>query len=184
MRKLSLERGGFRPALSLSVFWVLGIFVLLFFAGCNALSGYSEELLYPEDISSVYVEMFDSQSFRRGVEYKLTDALAKRIEVETPYKVISSRDRADSVISGQILSVGASVLTSERETGRALEKEIEVRAVVSWKNLKTGELLMNNTPVSGTASYSEWQSQGFEYASSLAANNLAQRIVEQMEKEW
>ena len=148
------------------------------------MSGYSNESLFPEEVGSVYVEMFDSRSFRRGGEYELSDALAKRIEAETPYKIISSRDRADTIISGQILSIGESWVSSEREVGRALEKEVEVRAVVNWKNLKTGELLIDNQSVSASASYSEWQNQSFRYASTLAANNLARRIVELMEKEW
>jgi hypothetical protein len=135
-------------------------------------------------VSSIYVEMFDNKSFRRGVEYQLTDALAKRIEAATPYKIISNREQADTVMSGQITSVGESVLSSERQTGRPMEKQVELRAVVSWKNLKTGELLIDNQSVIASASYSEWQNQGFDYASTLAANNLAQKIVELMEKKW
>ena len=156
----------------------------LIFCGCAQVSGYSSESLFPADVSSVYVKMFESRSFRRGVEYDLTDALAKRIEAETPYKIVSSPDRAETVISGQILSVGTSVLSTERRIGRALEKEVVVRAVVNWKNLKTGELLIDNESVSATATYSEWQNQSFDYASTLAANNLARKIVELMEKDW
>ena len=148
------------------------------------MAGYSNESLYPDDISSVCLEMFDNQSFRRGVEYELSDALAKRIEAETPYKIVSSRDRADSVISGRIVSIGESVLNIERKTGRALEKKVELRAVVNWKNLKTGELLIDNVSVGASANYSQWQNQSFAYGSTLAANNLARRIVELMEKEW
>jgi len=148
------------------------------------MGGYSNESLFPENISSVYVEMFDNQSFRRGVEYELTDALAKRIEVETPYKIISSKDRADTIISGQIVNISESVLSSERKTGLALEKEVQLQAVVNWKNLKTGELLIDNRPVAASASYSQWQNQSFGYASAIAANNLARRIVELMEKKW
>jgi len=128
--------------------------------------------------------MFDNQSFRRGVEYELSDALAKRIEAETPYKIISSRDRADSIINGQIVSIDESVLSIEREVGRALEKEVQLTAVVSWKNLKTGELLIDNQSVSAQATFSEFQMQDFSYASALAANNLAQKIVELMQKKW
>jgi hypothetical protein len=163
------------------IFFGLIVASLAGFCGC---AGYSNESLYPGEVGSVYVEMFDNRSFWRGVEYELTDALAKRIETETPYKIISSRDRADTVISGQIVSVDESWLNTERQTGRPLEKEVEVRAVVNWKNLKTGELLIDNKSVSASASYSEWQEQGFRYGSTLAANNLAQRIVELMEKEW
>jgi len=153
-------------------------------AGLCGCAGYSDESLFPQEVSSVYVEMFDNKSLWRGVEYELTNALAKRIEAETPYKIISSRDRADSVISGQIVSIDQLWISTERETGRALEKEVELQAVVNWKNLKTGELLINNQSVSASASYSDWQKQDFLYASNLAANNLARRIVELMEKEW
>jgi hypothetical protein len=166
---------------SFVLFFCVTIASLVGFYGC---AGYSNKSLFPEDVSSVYVEMFDNRSFRRGVEYELTDALAKRIETETPYKIISDRSRADTIISGQIVSVNESWLSTERQTGRPLEKEVELQAVVNWKNLKTGELLLNNQSVSASASYSEWQQQGFLYGSTLAANNLAQRIVELMEKKW
>jgi len=149
--------------------------------GC---AGYTNKSLYPQGIGSVYVEMFDNQSFRRGIEYELTDALAKRIETQTPYKIVSDRDRADTVISGRIVRASEAVLSMERQTGRALEKEVQLRAEVSWKNLKTGQLLINNKTVSASASFSEWQNQGFAYGSTLAANNLAGRIVELMASDW
>jgi hypothetical protein len=158
--------------------------VCLAFSGCGSMKGYSTESLFPDNIGSVYLEMFENQSLERGVEYDLTDALAKRIETDTPYKIISSRDRADTLMSGQITSIDTAVLTGERQTGRALEKEVELQALVSWKNLKTGELLLDSVSVNASATYSEWQNQGFRYASTLAANNLAQKIVELMEKQW
>jgi len=183
MRKVSRTRcTGSKILMQLCIYAF--VYFILGLCGCSEMSGYSNESLFPNEVSSVYVEMFDNRSFRRGVEYELTDALAKRIEAETPYKIISSRDRADTVISGQIIQVSESVLSSEREIGRALEKEVELRAVVNWKNLKTGELLIDNKTVLASASYSEWQNQDFGYAASLAANNLARRIVELMEKEW
>jgi len=152
--------------------------------GCGKIAGYSNESLYPETVGSVYVEMFDNMSFRRGIEYELTDALAKRIEAQTPYKIISDRNRADTLLTGKLVKVNELVLVTERETGRALEKEVELAATVNWKNLKTGELLIDNKTITASASYSEWQSQSFGYASALAANRLAQKIVESMEKEW
>ena len=148
--------------------------------GCD----YSDESLYPGQVSSVYVEMFDSASFRRGHEYVLTDALAKRIEAETPYKIISNRNRADTVLSGYISAVGETILADEQQTGLPLEKQFEITAVVSWKNLKTGELIIDSETASAAASFSEFQDQSTEYASRLAANRLAERIVEMMQKSW
>ena len=152
--------------------------------GCAEIAGYSNESLFPEDINSVCLEMFDNQTFRRGVEYELSDALAKRIELETPYKIVSSPDSADTVISGQIVSMGELALSIDRDIGRVLEKEVELQAVVNWKNLKTGQLMIDHQQVSASASYSEYQMQDFKYASSLAANNLARKIVELMERKW
>ncbi len=148
------------------------------------MTGYSNHSLFPAEVVSVCLEMFENESFRRGVEYKLSDALSKRIEAATPYKIISSKDRADSVISGQIVQVNELVLSVERETGLPLEKELLLKAVVNWKNLKTGRLLIDNKSVTSQATYSTYQNQDFSYASALAANNLARKIVELMEIEW
>jgi len=167
-----------------AILCLLSSILCLLSSGCNGIGGYSNESLFPQELSSVNLEMFDNQSFRRGVEYELSDALSKRIEAETPYKIISSRDRADSVISGQIVSINESVLSMEREVGQALEKEVQLKAVVSWKNLKTGELLIDNQTIRAQATYSEFQNQDFSYASALAANKLAQKIVELMQKKW
>ncbi len=157
----------------------------LFLAGgCGPSTGYSNASLFPSDVNNVYLEMFDNRSFRRGIEWTLTDALAKRIEVDTPYKILSNRDRADSVMSGQIVMAGESVLTIERDTGRALEKEVVLTAVVNWKNMKNGKLMVNSRTVTAVATYSDFQGQDFTYASDVAANKLAQDIVQLMENPW
>ena len=167
------------------------VFVLFFisvlsvcFCGCSGLKGYSNESLFDEDVKSVYVEMFDSISFRRGAEYVLTDALAKQIEASTPYKIVSDRSKADTVLGGQIVGISGGAISTEYETGRALERDVVLAATVNWKNLKTGELLVDDIRVSASANYSEWQNQGFDYGTSVAANKLAKRIVELMENEW
>lgn len=154
------------------------------FCGCAGTAGYSSESLFPKEISSICLEMFDNRTFRRGVEYELSDALSKRIESDTPYKIVSNADLADSIMRGQLVSISESVLTTEREIGRALEKEVQLKAVVTWKNLKTGAMLLDNRTVTAAASYSEFQMQDFGYASALAANKLAQRIVELMGNNW
>jgi hypothetical protein len=161
-----------------------------FLCGCTAvllagcLGGYSSQPLYPQDVKSVYVEMFDNTTFRRDLEYDLTDAIAKRIDAETPYRIVSDRSRADTVLSGKIIAINDSVLTVERSIGRALESQAEVIAQFSWKNLQTGQYLIENKKISATAAYSEFQQQSFDYASKSAANKLAERIVEQMQTGW
>jgi len=153
----------------------------LILAGCQ---GYSTKSLYPTDVRTVYVEMFENTTFRRSMEYTLTDALAKRIEAETPYKIVSSRDRADTVVTGRIVNARGAALSTERNIGRVLEQDIELTAVVNWKNLRTGDLIIDNRSVAAAASFSQWQRQGETYGANLAANNLAVRIVELMRTQW
>jgi len=162
----------------------------LWIGGCEigGLDTYQNTWLYPNDISTVYVEMFDSRSFRRGHEYPLTDAICKRIEAQTPYKIVSDRDAADSVLSGQ-MSIYSGVLSRERYGGGTLENEATVVVSVSWKNLKTGALLINNESVMASASYSpklpsQQGRQGFQYAAGVAVNRAAERVVELMETRW
>jgi len=152
-------------------------------AGCG-IGDSTNKSLFPADVGSVYIEMFDNRTFRRGVEYMVSDALAKRIESDTPYKIVSDQDRTDSVMRGQVVVITESILTLERETGRALEKEVILTATVNWKNLRTGRMMINNQAVTAAASYSDFLSQDFTYASSLAANKLAEKIVEVMQNNW
>jgi len=159
--------------------------VLLFLPGCNMdKQGYTNEWLYPDDVETIYVKMFDSLSFRRGHEYVLTDAICKKIEAQTPYKIVSDMNLADTVLSGQILSIGSSVLATDRYSSSPLEYEVLAVVQVKWKNLKTGEILINNKTAKATGSYSTQLGQDFQYASNVAVNKAADRVIELMELPW
>ncbi len=149
--------------------------------GCG--QGYQNSWLYPQDVKTVYVEMLDTSGFRRGYEYELTDAICKQIESQTPYKIVSDRNVADSVLSGR-LGIGTGILAGDPYTGRALQNESLVTVTVMWKNLKTGQLLIDNESVSASNSYSTQLGQTVDYSISRAANKAAQKVVERMQTPW
>ena len=128
--------------------------------------------------------MFDSRSFRRGHEYILTDAICKRIETDTPYKIVSDRNLADTVLSGQILNIGQQTLTYERYTGRAFEQVAYAIVKFSWQNLNNNEMILDNEIVQANAPISRFSSQTFEYGSEVAVNRAAEKIVETMQLPW
>lgn len=164
-----------------SIIFISSFLFLIFLSGC---AGYTNDSLYSNDVRTVYVEMFDNTTFYRDLEYTLTDAIAKRIETDTPYKIVSNKNTADTIISGKITSMGSSALTLDRNTGRSLENLAEVTAEFNWKNLKTGQYIVQNCSVTSSWGYSTFQAQSFENASKVAANKLAERIVEQMQTGW
>ena len=164
----------------LSVIVVFGAAALLPVAGCGS---YQNSWLYPEQVQTVYVEMFDTTSFRRGHEFVLTDAICKRIESQTPYKIVSDRNIADSVLSGQ-LGIRSSVLATDRYSAKPIEQETMVNVRVTWKDLKTGRLLIDGEKVYASSSYSDPLGQTFEYSVNRAVNKVAVRVVELMETPW
>jgi len=150
-------------------------------AGCGG--GYQNSWLYPEQVQTVYVEMFDTTSFRRGHEFTLTDAICKRLEAQTPYKIVSDRNVADSILSGQ-MGIGTSVLATDYYSGAPIEQETLVSVAVTWKNLKTGQLLISGEKVYASGTYSKPMGQTFEYSIDQAVNKAAVRVVELMETPW
>ncbi|MEN8128233.1 MAG: hypothetical protein ABFR90_10585 [Planctomycetota bacterium] len=154
---------------------------LISVAGCG--QGYQNSWPYPTEVQTVYVEMFDTSSFRRGHEYVLTDAICKRIEAQTPYKIVSDRNIADSVLSGN-MGISTSILATDYYSGRPIENETLVNVKVIWKNLKTGELLISGEKVYASGSYSQPLGQTFEYSVNRAVNKAAVRVVELMETPW
>ena len=163
----------------------LPLCIVLFAGGCGpgGMEGYTNQWLYPENVSSVYVEMFDAGGFRRGHEYNFTDALCKRIESDTPYKIVSDRNLADTVLSGRV-SIGQGVLATDRYEGTPLEVETYAKISVTWKNLKTGDILVDNEEVNAAASYSSKLGQDMDEASRVALNRAAEKVVELMETSW
>ncbi|MHC4554153.1 MAG: LPS assembly lipoprotein LptE, partial [Planctomycetota bacterium] len=139
--------------------------------------------LYPDQVQTVYVEMFDTTSFRRGHEFVLTDAICKRLEAQTPYKIVSDRNIADSVLSGQ-LGIRSSVLATDRYSAKPIEQETLVNVRVTWKDLKTGRLLIDGEKVYASSSYSQPLGQTFDYSIDRAVNKVAVRVVELMETPW
>ena len=165
-------------AITLASF-ILGI------AGCvGGIKEYSNTWLYPDDVKTVYVEMFDSQSFRRQHEITLTDAICKNIEAKTPYKIVSDRDTADTILSGSIGSISSGILATDRETGGTIQREASATVVVSWKNLETGDMLIDHETTTGIATYSSQLGQDFDYAAKAAVNKTAVKVVELMETKW
>ena len=86
-------------------------------------SGWHWGSVYRQDIHSVAVPVFSSRDFHRNVEFQLSDALAKKIEEYTPYKV-EPRERADTVLEGEIVAITPSSLSLNPFTATPQEARI------------------------------------------------------------
>ena len=111
--------------------------------GC---AGYQigNQSLYPLEIHTVYVPMFQSNSFRRNLGERLTEAVVKEIETRTPYKVVGDPD-ADSVLTGRIVAERKRVLVPDL-TGDAREIQVDMRVQVSWVDRKGRHAARRRSP--------------------------------------
>ena len=161
--------------------------ILWFQGGCEQVDpkqGYTNRSLYRTDVETVFVEMFESESFRRGIEYELTRALVGQLELHSPYKVVSDRRKADTILYGSINRVTERRLARQRELDRPLANEVVLVATFSWKDLRSAAMLIEEEKVRVSGDYVAFLGAGRDSAAREAANEMAIRIVEAMEEEW
>lgn len=107
--------------------------------------GYSTQPNYDTGLHTVYVPMFKNLTMWRGMEFELTRAVVREIEARTPYKVVSDCARADTELTGTIISFNKNVVNrNQLNESRELETTLGVEIV--WKDLRTGEILSRPRP--------------------------------------
>ena len=148
--------------------------------GCGYSAGHRG--LFRSNIKTVHVPIFENKDFRRGLEFQLTEALIKAIELHTPYKTTSNKQRADSVLTGEIAEVRQGTLGLDFKTHLPRETQATVVASFRWKDLRTGKMLAEMPVVTQSVDYIRPVGENFYQASEEAMNDLAERIVEKMEK--
>ena len=146
--------------------------------------GYTSRNLHQPDIKTVCVKMFESQSFRRGTEFELTRALAQRIEMHTPYKVVADERKADTVLYGTLVNISERTVAQQRDIGRPMDNQMNMAIDVTWKDLRNGVLLLDNQRIRVSSQYWVLMAAGRDSAARNAANEAAVRIVEAMEQPW
>jgi len=161
-------------------------------AGCSddPRAGYTLKNQYRQDVKTVAVKMFQRSRdvYRRDIEFDLTEALVKRIEQDTPYKV-TTIGRADTELSGTIERIDQHVGSYDPETGRPRDMLLTVTVSFTWKDLRAGRrdvVLVKQEKLKATGDYVTHEPVGevFFQGGQDVVNRLARQIVEHMEAAW
>jgi hypothetical protein len=155
---------------------VVAAFGLLgWLTGC----GYSSGELYRQGIDTVHVEIFESKEFRRDLEFRLTEAVKKRIATDTPYQV-APKSRADTILRGEILEERQAAFAPDFATRLPRDKQLTLAVRLEWKDVRTGEVLVDRPVLLQSADYLPPTGETEYFAQSKAIDRLAARIVSQM----
>jgi hypothetical protein len=163
---------------------------LTLLAGC---AGYQigNQSLYRDSIRTVYVPVFESDSLRRNLGERLTEAVVKEIETKTPFKVLSDPVQADSILTGRLISERKSVLAENRDD-EPRDVETNLIVVVNWVDRQgfamgqssTFSLAQQGFSVAQSADYVPEAGQSISTAQQEAIQRIAKQIVSQMEAPW
>jgi hypothetical protein len=166
--------------------------LLLCFCCLPGCAGYQlgQRSLYRPDIRTVHVPMIQSESFRRYLGERLTEAVVKEVELRTPYKVVDSAS-ADSVLTVRLVSDSKKILSNNPfSEPRDIETDFFVQ--VSWID-RRGDLIMSHEDVPAApllvnlgqqTNFVPEGGQSLITAQQEAIDKLAQQIVGQMELAW
>ena len=170
--------------------WILLCTLVFSVTGC---AGYrfGNRTLYPPHIKTVYVPTCESSSFRPFLGERLTEAIVKEIEQKTPYKVVSSPEAADSILTCRLVNEGKRVV--------ALDYYDDPRQVQYWFNVKVNWIDRQQQPICpggavpipresvdllDTANMTAEVGQSGAVAQQEVINKIATRIVTMMEAQW
>ena len=167
---------------------ILAIGIALLLAGCGYKNGgeddgYQWKSTYRDDIRTVAVPIFKSNVFQRGVEFSLSKALVSQIEANTPYKVVP-RERADTILEGEIVEVRVDTLSADRNAAIPQEQLLDIIVDFTWKDLRTGKILVERRGVEQTAAYYQTLGEGRATGTQAAAERLALAIVQELQADW
>jgi hypothetical protein len=159
---------------------------------CPGCAGYQlgRQSLYRPDIQTVHVPVFESSSFRPDFGQRLTEAVAKEIELKTPYKVVDGAS-ADTILTGRVIADRKQPLAMNRGDF-PINTNIDLMLQVAWED-RRGNLIGQSTSiplfpsllsVSQSSRFVPEGGQSITTAQFAAIDQLAQQIVAQMEMPW
>jgi hypothetical protein len=149
----------------------------------NQMPGYQWHSLYREDIQTVAVPVFLNVSYHRGLETSLSKAIIQDIETHTPYKVVSP-EKADTILEGEISSASINTLTNDLHTALPQEQSITMKVNFTWKNLRTGQILVERREFEQKATFFPTLGEGTFVGSQDAVEKLALGIVNELQADW
>ncbi|MEM6562359.1 MAG: hypothetical protein AAF656_12215 [Planctomycetota bacterium] len=160
---------------------------ILVVAGCGGYSAVDLQNggagLWRQDVQTVAVPAFDTTSFRRYDELRLTKAIATELETRSPYKVAPA-DRADTLLEGKIVDSRLATVIRNRDNAVPQEQLYVVTVDFTWKDLRSGKVLVDRRNFEASAPFYPFLGETDDAGSYLAVEDLASAIVSEMQSDW
>lgn len=144
--------------------------------------GYTSRSLIDQNVQSVYVPIFDNDTFRRDLEYDLTKAIKEEILFRTQLKIVDEK-HADTILTGTLRDVQENVLI-ENPDAVTVESRVNVFVQFSWLDQRTGRILIDKQNVAASAEFIATRNEDVRTGETEAFVNAARKIINLMERKW
>jgi outer membrane lipopolysaccharide assembly protein LptE/RlpB len=165
---------------------MVALAALLSLAGC----GYTFGPSTLPSVRTIHVPVFQTDSFRRNLDYLLTEAVQSEIKTRSGYR-LADANTADTIMEGRIVDIRKNPL-SETRFDDPREVQLMVGVQISWIDRRNGRVLQQQTfPIgeqlaqhSSQVSFAPEVGQSLATAQQESVQRLAAQIVDLTEMPW
>ena len=150
-------------------------FVFVLVSGC----GYSQKSLIDRKINTIYISIFENNTFVRGIEFDIAKAVKDEIMSRTSLRIVQ-KDSADVIMTGKIGGSAQAALSQSRDN--IVESSVSISASVTLLDTRTGRRMGGGA--GGGASFIVDRGENVQSATEEAIANLARVLVDNLEEEW
>ncbi len=150
-------------------------FVFVLVSGC----GYSQKSLIDRKINTIYISIFENNTFVRGIEFDIAKAVKDEIMSRTSLRIVQ-KDSADVIMTGEIGGSAQAALSQSRDN--IVESSVSISASVTLLDTRTGRSMGGGA--GGGASFIVDRGENVQSATEEAIANLARVLVDNLEEEW
>ena len=155
---------------------------------------FGNNTLYAPNVRTIYVPVFQSDSFRTtpsiDLGERLHEAVCKEIEKRTPFKVVGDEATADSVLTARVVA-DTKRMRVESPTDQSRMVEMNYQVLVTWADRGGSVIASGDVPLpAATVDVGQAAALVPEFGRSVASTQmesiekLAQQIVGLMEEPW
>lgn len=166
--------------------WGRCLALLLAVSGCGYVVGPANDPC----ISSVEVVTFKNDTFRRGIDQMLTEAVQKEIQKRSTIRLVKGSD-AQTRLTGRIVDFRKNVLGETKfDDGRELQTTLVVE--VTWEDLRAGRIITQQTvkmdadsvALATQADFAPEVGHSLATALNSSVQQTARHIVDMMDAPW
>ncbi|HED53898.1 MAG TPA: hypothetical protein ENJ00_06820 [Phycisphaerales bacterium] len=165
----------------------LGVWTALLLSGCasDPTQGYSFASAHDSSIKTVAVPIFGNDTFHTGLELTLTEDIIKQIQNQTPWR-ITSPDRADAILTGDITDVRLRSLSTRTGVGFVQEMAVEITVSFDFVDNRSGRTLTSRAGYSALGAFVPANPTGERISVGYrgSAEKLATDLVGDLQSSW